>query len=149
MVALDPLLQVLGDIVERILRQEPVFPGGRNGRRVGAGPVRADPVGSQQGLILQHLAEEALGCPQVARGGEQKIDRRAVFVDGPVQVAPLAADLDVRLVNANRPAMRLAKELQPALDQRRIGQDPTVQGGMVHRQPRSRNSSSMSRQLSG
>src|SRR3954447_16507406 len=30
--------------------------------------------------------------------------------------------------------MRLAKESQPALNQRSIGQDPTVQGAMVHRQ---------------
>src|SRR4051794_27056371 len=38
------------------------------------------------------------------------------------------------LVNAKRPAVRLAEESQPALDQRRIGQDPAVQGGVVHRQ---------------
>src|SRR4051794_28942887 len=42
MVALDPLLQVFGDVMERILRQEAVFPGGRDGRRVGAGPVCAN-----------------------------------------------------------------------------------------------------------
>ena len=30
--------------------------------------------------------------------------------------------------------MRLAKRPQPALDQQRIGQDPAVQGGVVHRQ---------------
>src|SRR4051812_19954983 len=29
MVALDPLLQVLGDVMERILRQQPFLPGGR------------------------------------------------------------------------------------------------------------------------
>jgi hypothetical protein len=38
------------------------------------------------------------------------------------------------LVNAKRPAVRLAEGSQPALDQRRIGQDPAVQGGVVHRQ---------------
>ena len=30
--------------------------------------------------------------------------------------------------------MRFAEGAQPALDQRRVGQDPTVQGGVVHRQ---------------
>ena len=30
--------------------------------------------------------------------------------------------------------MRLAEGSQPALDQRRIGQDPAVQGAVVHRQ---------------
>jgi hypothetical protein len=29
-VALDPLLQVLGDVMQRFLRQEPLFRGGRN-----------------------------------------------------------------------------------------------------------------------
>src|SRR4051812_16450424 len=38
------------------------------------------------------------------------------------------------LVNAKRPAVRLAEGSQPALDQRRVGQNPAVQGGVVHRQ---------------
>src|SRR4051812_26340339 len=87
-VAFDPLLQVLADVMQRILRQEPVFPGGRDGRRVGAGPVRADPVGREQGLLLEHLSEEALGRVQVTLRGQQEVDRRAVLVDGPVQIAP-------------------------------------------------------------
>jgi hypothetical protein len=86
MVALDPLLQVLGDVMQRVSRQQPVFPGGCDGRRVGAGPVCADPVGSQQGLVLQHLAEEALGRLQVALRRQEEVDRRAMLVDGPVQV---------------------------------------------------------------
>src|SRR4051812_46145513 len=105
-----------------------------DGRRIGAGPVCTDPVGREQGLVFEHLAEEALGRLQVAFRCQEEVNGRAVLVDSPVQVSPLAADLDVRLVNANRPAVRLAKGAQPALDQRRVGQDPTVQGGMVHRQ---------------
>jgi len=35
MIALDPLLQVLGDVMQRVLRQEPLFPGGRYGGRIG------------------------------------------------------------------------------------------------------------------
>ena len=73
-------------------------------------------------MILQYLTEEALGCVQVALRGQEKVDRGAVLVDGPVQVSPLAADLDVRLVNANRPAVRFSERTQPALDQRRVGQ---------------------------
>src|SRR5690348_964867 len=60
-IARDPLLQVLGDVMQWISRQESVFPGCREGRRVRAGPVCADPVGREQGLPLEHLAEEALG----------------------------------------------------------------------------------------
>src|SRR3954447_25225052 len=33
MIALDPLLQVLGDVMQRVSRQEPLFPGCGNGRR--------------------------------------------------------------------------------------------------------------------
>ena len=95
MITLDPLLQVLGDVMQRFSRQEPVFPGGCDGRRIGSGPIRADPIGREQGLVFQHLAEEALGCPQVALRRQEKVDRRAVLVDGPVQVSPLAADPNV------------------------------------------------------
>ena len=69
MIALDPLLQVLGDVMQRIVRQEPVVPGGCDGWRIGAGPVCADPVGRQQGPVLQHLAKKALGGLQIALSG--------------------------------------------------------------------------------
>ncbi len=45
--------------------------------------------------VLQCLAEEALRGFEVALGGEQKIDRLAVLVDGPVQITLLAPDADV------------------------------------------------------
>src|SRR5215212_1087167 len=100
-VALDPLLQVLGDVMHRGARQEPVFPGRRDSGWVGPRTVGADPVGGEQRLILQHLAKEALGGIEVALCREQEVDRRAVFVDGPVQIPPPAADLDVCLVDAD------------------------------------------------
>src|SRR3954447_4266250 len=98
-VTLDPLLQVLGDVVGRGARQEPIFPGCRDGGRIGTRAVRADPVRREQGLILQRLAEEALGGLQIALRGEQEVHGRAVLIDGAVEIAPLAADLDVRLVD--------------------------------------------------
>ena len=64
-----------------------------------AGAVCADPVAREQRPVLQHLAKEALGRLEIARGGEQEVNRRAVLVDSPVQVSPLAADLDVRFVD--------------------------------------------------
>jgi hypothetical protein len=133
-VALDPLLQVLGDVVQWRACQEAGPPGGRDGRRIGASAIGADPVRGEQRLILPRLAEEALGRLQVAVGGQQEVDGRAMLVDGPVQIAPLAADLDVGLVDAHGPAVRLAEGAQPALDQRGVGQDPAVQGGVVHLQ---------------
>src|SRR3954468_16457599 len=55
----------------------------------------------RRGLVFQRLAEEARGRLQVALRREQEVDRVSVLVDGPVQVAPLAADLNVRLVDAD------------------------------------------------
>src|SRR3954467_6437993 len=87
-VTLDPLLQVLGHVVDRHTRQEPVLPGRRDGGWAGPRTIGADPVGGEQRLLLQHLAEEALGGIEVALRREQEVDRRAVLVDGPVQIPP-------------------------------------------------------------
>src|SRR3954452_18609001 len=73
-VTLDALLQVLGHVMDRGARQEPVFPGCGNGGWVGPRPIGADPVGGEQRLLLQHLAEEALGGLQVALRREQEVD---------------------------------------------------------------------------
>jgi hypothetical protein len=44
---------------------------------------------------------------------------------------PLAADLDVSLINPDRAALGFAEGAQPALDQRRVGEHPAVQGGVI------------------
>jgi hypothetical protein len=66
MIALDPLLQVLGHVMDRHTRQEPVLPGRRDGGRIGACAVRANPVRREQRLVLQRLAEEPLGGLEIA-----------------------------------------------------------------------------------
>ena len=98
-VALDPLLQVLGDGMDRRGRQRAGFSALCDRGWVGARTIGADPVGGEQRHLLQHLAEEALGRVQVAFRREEEVDRVSVLVDGPVQIAPLAADLDVCLVD--------------------------------------------------
>ena len=65
----------------------------------------------------ERLAEEALGGLEVALRREQEVDGRAVLVDGPVQIPPLAPDLDVRFVDPDRAAMGFAEGPQPPLDQ--------------------------------
>ena len=106
-----------------------------DGRRVGAGAIGTNTVRSKEGLSRQHLAEEALGRVEVALGGQQEVDRIAVLVDGPVEVAPLTADLDVGLINPDRTAVRLAELAQPLLDQRRVGEYPAVQGAVINLDP--------------
>src|SRR5215218_6464210 len=95
--------------MDRRARQQAVFPGCRDGGWVGPRTIGADPVRGEQRLIFQRLAEEALGGLQVALGREEEVDRRAVLVDGPVQVAPLAPDLDVCFVDPDRAARGLAE----------------------------------------
>ena len=61
MVALDPLLQVLADVVHRRARQQAGFPALCDGGWVGTRTIGADPVRGEQRLICKHLAKEALG----------------------------------------------------------------------------------------
>src|SRR4051795_9989674 len=60
-IALDPLLEMFGDVMHRRARQQAVFPALRDGGWIRTRPIGADPVGREQWLILQRLAEEALG----------------------------------------------------------------------------------------
>src|SRR4051812_37918757 len=43
-IALDPLLEMFGDVMRRRARQQPVLPGRRDGGWVGPRPIGADPV---------------------------------------------------------------------------------------------------------
>ena len=118
MVALDPLLQVFGDVMHRGACQKAGFPGRCDRWWIRTRRIRADPVRGEQRLVLQRLAGEALGRLKIALGGEQEVDRVPVLVDGPVEIAPLPADADVGLVDADRAAMGFTEAPQPTLDQR-------------------------------
>ena len=62
---------------------------------------------------------------------QQEIDRAAAFVDGAVQLAPLAANLDVGFVNPDRTTVGSAERAKPLLDDGCIGQDPPVDRAVV------------------
>src|SRR4051812_21819208 len=55
-VALNPLLQVLADVMHRRARQPAILPSRRDGGWVGPRTIGADPVGGEPRLLLQHLA---------------------------------------------------------------------------------------------
>src|SRR4051812_21723264 len=84
-------------------------------------------------LAAEGTPEEALGCLLVPRGAEQKVDRLAGAVDGSVEIAPLPADPDVRLVNVPRPAARTQVAAHPFLQLRGEALDPAVHGRVIHR----------------
>ena len=134
-VALDALLQMFGDVVERRVGQKTIALRSHDRGWIGAGTIRADPIGRKKWLIRQHLTEEPLGRVEIAVSGEEEVDWVAVLVDSSVEVAPLTTHLDVGLIDPDRPAVRLAKLAQPLLDQRRVGEHPTVQGAVVHLDP--------------
>src|SRR5919202_1523216 len=69
-----------------------------DGTRVGAVPVRGDTLGRDTGDRLGR-AEEGLGCGHVAVFAEHGVDQPAVTVDGAIQIAPPATNLQVRLVH--------------------------------------------------
>ena len=99
--ALDGPVVLLDDVVEVLdLTHLDVRAGiGLNaldGRRVGAALVDGDFPG--HAVQTDGALQKAPRRSTVSRGTEQKVDRVAVSVDGPVQVLPLAGDLDVSLV---------------------------------------------------
>src|SRR4051812_8080251 len=82
-------------------------------------------------LSAEGTLEEALGCLLVPLGTEQEVDRLASAVDGPVQVAPLPVDPDVRLINVPRPAARTQVAAHPLLQLRGEALDPAVHGRVI------------------
>src|SRR5918912_2835110 len=75
-------------------------------------------------LPAESPLEEALGCLLVPLGTEQKVDRLAGAIDGPVQIAPLPADPDVRLVDVPWPAAGAQMAAHPLLQLRGEALDP-------------------------
>ena len=134
MVALDPLLQLLSNVVDRRAGQQDCFPTLGDGRWLRAGVIRANAVRGEQRLILKHLAEEPLGRIEVALGGKQEVDRLPILVDGAVEIPSLAAHLDLDFVDPNRPAMWPTELAQSLLHQRHVDEHPAIQGEVVHLQ---------------
>src|SRR3954452_20208512 len=72
-IALDALLQVLGHVMHRRARQQAGFPALRDRGWVGPRTIGADPVGGEQRLVFQRLAEEPFGRLQAAMRRVERI----------------------------------------------------------------------------
>ena len=79
----------------------------------------------------ERALEEALGGLLVPPGGEQEVDRPPGTVDGPVQVAPPAADPDEGLVDVPRPAAGAQVAAHPPLELGREALHPAVHARVV------------------
>jgi hypothetical protein len=105
--------------------------------------------GDSKGCSFMDLRKKPFGRFKNAVGGQQKVDRGSAPVDGAVESAPLAANFDVSLVNADRAAMRLSELAKAFLDHRRIGERPAMMAAWSTSKPRSANRLSRSRVLNG
>src|SRR3954454_4781221 len=91
-------------------------------------PIRS---GESNGSSCSALRKKRLAASRSRLAVSRKSTGFSVLIDGPVQVAPLPPDLDVRFIDPDRATMGFAEGPQPALDQGRVGQHPAVQGGVV------------------
>src|SRR4030095_9453272 len=71
-----------------------------DGRCMGRTPVNGDRL--RHAVAANRLRQKPLGGLLVTVRGEEKVDRLARFIDGVIEIAPLALDLDVDLVYSNR-----------------------------------------------
>ena len=59
---------------------------------------------------LQHLAEEAFGCPRISFCAEHEVNRLAGGIEGAVEVVPFPYDFDLGLIDSvgviGRPQVR-------------------------------------------
>ena len=69
-----------------------------HGRFVGAALVHGDLFGNTAGL--HGFFKEPQGCCLVALGGQQEVNRFALFVYSAVDISLVASDLDIGLVHA-------------------------------------------------
>jgi hypothetical protein len=118
---------------------------GQNGFPVGLAAVDYDPLGSA--MPLERLAQKPLGGREVSPFAEPETDRVAIAIDGAIEIPPLAADLDVSLVDvplADDGALPKVKALQQL---GRLVNDPSVNGRVVDAISRSAIISSKFRRL--
>jgi hypothetical protein len=57
--------------------------------------IRAYLLQRQRGRVFQHFSEETFGGIEITLRRQQEIDGVSVLVDGAVQIAPFAADLEI------------------------------------------------------
>ena len=83
----------------------------------------------------QRLAQEPLGGVGIAGLRQAEVDGVATAVDRAVQIRLFPFDLDVGFVHApgSRKAAWPTMPTQAPFDFRRVGLDPAIDGGVVHR----------------
>jgi len=106
MVGLEHVVQIFDLPMDGVLGACTLLLQFSNRRRVGRRLVRVDDV-RQFPLLqaLQRFAEEALGCRGAACWRKVEVDRVAELVDCPIEIGPLASDLDVDPMGCRAPPL--------------------------------------------
>ena len=84
-------------------------------------------------LALHRLAEEGFGRGYVTPGAQPEVDRPTRPIDGTIEIAPLASDPDVCLVNTPRPTNWKGISAPALLKLRCVVLDPSHDGRMCQR----------------
>jgi hypothetical protein len=104
-----------------------------DGGFIGVTAVNRDRLGDT--MPADGLLEKPSGGLLVAMFGKQKVDGLAVFVDGAIELAPLALDLDVCLVHPPTDPHRALAPVKHCLQQRAILDGPPVESAVIDVNP--------------
>jgi hypothetical protein len=83
-------------------------------------------------MALECLAQKPLSRSEVSPLAEPEFNSVTVAVDGAIQISPLAADLDVCLINMSFARHRPLAPIELFQQERRIVNCPAVDGRVVH-----------------
>src|SRR5215831_8384106 len=100
-----------------------------DGRFIGRAPVDRDRL--RHAVAANRLRQKPLGGLLVSVLGEEKVDRLARFIDGAIEIAPLALDFDVRLIHPPTHPHRALTPVKCLFEQRAILDGPPVDGGVI------------------
>jgi hypothetical protein len=103
------------------------------GRFIGRTPVNGDLL--RHAVAADRLRQEPLGRLLVTFLCEEKVDRLARFIDGAIEIAPLALDLDVGFVHPPTDPHQALMPVQRLFQQRTILDGPPVDGGVIDVNP--------------
>src|SRR4029453_9176592 len=96
--------------------------------------IRRTPVNSDllwHTVTANRLRQKSLGGLLVPFLGEEKVDRLTRFIDGAIELAPLALDFDVRRVHPPTDPHRALTPVKRLFQQRAILDGPPVDGGVI------------------
>ena len=102
-----------------------------DGSRIGLAAIDGDLLGHP--MATDRLGEEPLGRWLVSLLREEKVNRLAALIYGPIEIIPLALDLDVRLVHPPAAPHRVFAAMEGLFKPWGILQDPAVDRRMVDR----------------